>query len=75
VEFSLTGSEIQELQQEKTVFWCGQSSLNPAKEYKVIADEALLMNTNSLQNIPFKETGERVDTILLKHLKQIKVIE
>jgi 5'-nucleotidase len=75
VEFSLIGSEIQELQQEKTVFWAGPSSLDPAKEYKVIADEALLMNTNSLQNIPFKETGERVDTILLKHLKQIKVIE
>jgi 5'-nucleotidase len=75
VEFSLTGSEIQKLQHEKTVFWCGQSSLDPDKEYNVIADEALLMNTNSLQNIPFKETGERVDTILLKHLKQIKVIE
>lgn len=75
VEFSLTGLEIQELQDEKTVFWSGLSNLDPKQNYRVIADEALLMNTASMQNIAFKETGERVDTVLLKHLKQIKVIE
>ena len=75
VEFSLKGSKILELQRDKAVFWEGQKTLDPAREYTVIADEALLMNTAFLQNIPFKETGERVDTLLLKHLKLIKVVE
>ncbi|GAG70299.1 unnamed protein product [marine sediment metagenome] len=75
MEFSLIGAKIQELQKDKAVFWAEQKNIDPTKEYTVIADEALLMNIAFLQDIPFKETGERVDTLLLKHLKQIKVIE
>jgi len=75
VEFSLKGSKILDLQNNETVFWSGQTTIDPEKDYLVIADEALLMNVAFLQDSPFKETDERVDTLLLKHLKQIKVIE
>jgi len=33
------------------------------------------MNTDVLQGIEFQETGERVDTVLIKHLKKIRVLE
>lgn len=75
MQLTLTGAHILQLQRDEPIFWSGPPSLDPAREYTVIADEALLMNVSSLQNISFQETGERVDTILLKHLKQIQVIE
>jgi len=53
----------------------GDSVVELQRSYDIIADEALVMNTEVLQGITFEETGERVDTILIKHLKKIRVIE
>jgi 2',3'-cyclic-nucleotide 2'-phosphodiesterase (5'-nucleotidase family) len=46
--------------------------VDPRKTYDIVADEAWLMNLKSLQRIPFRETGERVDTILMKRLRELR---
>jgi 2',3'-cyclic-nucleotide 2'-phosphodiesterase (5'-nucleotidase family) len=51
------------------------SAVDQEKSYNIVADEALIMNSEPLQGISFRETGERVDTVLIKHLKKIRVLE
>ncbi len=53
----------------------GDSAVDLHRNYDIIADEALVMNTDVLQGIEFQETGERVDTVLIKHLKKIRVLD
>lgn len=53
----------------------GSAPVELRQRYDVIMDEALVMNTESLQGISFLETGERVDTLLTKYLKKIRVIK
>ena len=53
----------------------GDSVVELNRNYDIIADEALVMNSEVLQGITFEETGERVDTVLIKHLKKIRVLE
>ena len=48
------------------------AAVDPHRTYDIVADEAWLMNLESLQRIPFRETGERVDTILIKHLRELR---
>jgi 2',3'-cyclic-nucleotide 2'-phosphodiesterase (5'-nucleotidase family) len=53
----------------------GGQAVDPQMKYEIVADEALVMNSEVLQGIPFEETGERVDTVLIKHLKKVRILE
>ncbi len=53
----------------------GSDVVDLGQHYNVILDEALVMNTESLQGIVYKDTGERVDTLLIKFLKKIRVLK
>jgi 2',3'-cyclic-nucleotide 2'-phosphodiesterase (5'-nucleotidase family) len=91
LEISLTGTQIQRILSDLKLFTAGcqyrikddevvdiyiqSRPVDPNKSYPVMADEALLMSLSYLRGIPFKETGERVDTALMKYIKKIKVIE
>jgi len=90
VELTLTGSELQQILVGQDIYTSGISYSNidgriedlkigrqpaePDKEYKIAAGEYLLAIIPSLREVPFKNTGERVDTILMKHLQQLAVI-
>jgi 2',3'-cyclic-nucleotide 2'-phosphodiesterase (5'-nucleotidase family) len=91
LELTLTGAQIKRVLAEQDILTSGCSYLNvngkirdlriglsPVeldKSYKVVAGEFLLAIAPSLRQISFTATGERVDSILLKYLKQIAVIE
>ncbi len=53
----------------------GQTPVEPDRAYKVVADEFLVYSSQSLREIPATDTGERVDTLLLKYLRRIGSIE
>jgi len=91
LEISLTGAQIERLLSERKLFTAGcqyrvkddvvvdfsiqSTPVDPDRSYPVMVDEALLMSVSYLKGIPYKETGERVDTALLKYVKTIKVID
>ncbi len=49
--------------------------LDPSRIYRVVIDDPLLAPDSILRRIPFRETGERVDTALIKYLRKLGVIE
>jgi hypothetical protein len=53
----------------------GGRAVEPQVTYDIVADEALVMNSEPLQGIEFAETGTRVDTMLIDHLRKIRIIE
>ncbi len=85
LKLTLTGAQLQQVLAEQDILTSGCSylnvdgkikdlkiSLSPVelnKTYKVVAGEFLLGLSPSLREISFTETGERVDSILLKYLK------
>jgi 5'-nucleotidase/UDP-sugar diphosphatase len=91
LRMSLTGAQLQEVLGAQEVFASGcmfqksedriwdlkidGSPVALNRSYRVVADEALVMNTDSLQGIDFEETGERVDSLLIKHLRKLRVID
>ncbi len=91
LRISLTGQELIDLLNTQKVFssgctlqekngivtglLIGADAVDFEQQYAVILDEALVMNTESLQGIAYQETGERVDTLLIKFLKKIKVLK
>jgi hypothetical protein len=50
----------------------GESHIEPTKTYKVAMDEFLWAYIPSLSNVSFSDTGERVDTILIKYFGNMK---
>jgi len=90
LRLSLTGRQLERALAEQEVFAAGLrfqrsgdriqavtvsgEAIDFQQTYHIVADEAWLMNLDSLQHIPFQETGERVDTILAKHLKEVRVL-
>lgn len=88
LRLSLTGEQLRTALAEREVFVSGCEfrkvrdtildlkiagiPVDPRKTYDIVADEAWLMNLNSLQGVPFQETGERVDTILIKRLRGLQ---
>ncbi len=91
LRMSLTGVQLQEVLAAQEVFASGCAfrksedrisdlkiegiPVERQKSYRVAADEALVMNTDSLQGITFEETGERVDSLLIKYLRKLRVID
>ena len=53
----------------------GGKAVDLKKRYDIVADEALVMNSEPLQGIEFQETGERVDSMLIQHLREIRFLE
>ncbi|MGB2906257.1 MAG: bifunctional UDP-sugar hydrolase/5'-nucleotidase [Candidatus Aminicenantaceae bacterium] len=53
----------------------GDLAVDLQKSYDIVADEALVMNSKPLQGIDFQETGERVDSMLIQHLRALRKIE
>ncbi len=53
----------------------GGKAVDLKKRYDIVADEALVMNSEPLQGIEFQETGERVDSMLIMHLRTLRKIE
>ena len=90
IEFALTGDQLRQILAGQDIFTSGlsyskvdgkiedlrvdQLPAEPGKTYKVAAGEFLLSVVPSLQKIPFRETGERVDTVLSRHLRQLGII-
>ncbi len=90
VELTLTGTELQQILVGQDIYTSGISYSNidgkiedlkigrqpaePDREYRIAAGEFLLSIIPSLREVPSKNTAERVDTILMKHLQQIAVI-
>ena len=68
LSYSNNDGEIRDLQ-------VGLIPVEPNKIYRAAVGEFLLTLVPFLNDIPYKPTGERVDTILLKYLKQILIIE
>jgi len=91
LKFTLTGAQLQQVLAEQDVLTSGCSYLNVdgkitglkigsstaelSKPYKIVAGEYLLGFAPSLRKVSFTETGERVDSVLVKYLKGIEVIE
>ena len=91
LELTLTGAQLQEVLTKHDILTSGCSYLKADgkitdlkigssnaelnKPYRVVAGEFLLALAPSLRGISFTETGERVDSILLKHLKRTAIIE
>jgi len=91
LKFTLTGAQLQQVLAEQDVLTSGcrylnvdgkitglnigSSTVELSKSYKIVAGEYLLGLAPSLRKISFIETGERVDSILLKYLKWNEVIE
>jgi len=83
--FELTGEQIKRALSEKDAFVSGfsysksngkvdnlkigEALMEPTKTYKVAMDEYLWAYIPSLNDIPFTDTDERADTILLKYFK------
>jgi hypothetical protein len=90
VELTLTGTELQQILVSQDIYTSGISYSNidgsienlkigsqPAesdREYRIAAGEYLLSIIPSLREVPSKNTGERVDTILMKYFQQLAVI-
>ena len=53
----------------------GGEAVDLKRVYDIVADEALVMNSEPLQGIDYKETGERVDSMLIQHLREIRFLE
>jgi 2',3'-cyclic-nucleotide 2'-phosphodiesterase (5'-nucleotidase family) len=86
--FELTGEQIQRALSEKDAIVSGfsytksngkvdnlnigKSHIEPTKTYKVAMDEFLWAYIPSLSNVSFSDTGERVDTILIKYFGNMK---
>ena len=86
--FELTGEQIQRALSEKDAIVSGfsytksngkvdsikigEASIEMTKIYKVVMDEFLWAYIPSLSNVSFSDTGERVDTILIKYFENMK---
>jgi hypothetical protein len=66
--FKRTGGTVADLR-------IGGVAIDPSQTYDIVADEALVMNSEPLQGIDFRETGERVDSMLIQHLRKIRLLE
>jgi len=86
--FELTGEQIKRALSEKDAIVSGfsytksngkidsikigEANIEPTKTYKVAMDEFLWAYIPSLSNVSFSDTGERVDTILIKYFENMK---
>jgi 5'-nucleotidase len=91
LEMELTGEQIREILSKNDIHTSGISYLKkedkvenlniglspviPDKFYKVAVGEFLVGSTQSLRELPFKDTRQRVDAVLLKYLKDLAVIK
>ncbi|MBI3947638.1 MAG: bifunctional metallophosphatase/5'-nucleotidase [Armatimonadetes bacterium] len=52
----------------------GGRALEPEKHYRLAVDHYLYGTIPMLQAIPSRDTGQRIDTLLVRHLKRVKVL-
>ena len=70
-----SGISYQKTENDVSILKIGSREFDRNKFYTVLTDEALLAAIPFARNIPLRETSERVDTALIKYLRQLKVIE
>jgi 2',3'-cyclic-nucleotide 2'-phosphodiesterase (5'-nucleotidase family) len=91
LKLTLTGAQLQQILTKHDIFTVGcsfqkvegeiknlnigKSPADSKKPYEVVAGEYLVGLVPDLREIPFDETGYRVDTILQNYLRRIDVIK
>lgn len=91
MEIEMTGAELQKVLVGQDLFVAGlsysdvdgkiegmkinSSPVEPDKTYRIAVGEFVFSHIPSLREMPFKITNEKIDTVLVKYLKQVKVIK